>query len=180
MSRAPTPAAFKHAVKQGWSFKQHARQVCTAVGYLFGLLHSPTGGQEREVGDVQELAARVDGRRAREISAKVGVEICILDGGEVEKEQRFESDSGEPDGMRCRRMKGRYSDFPAWSLQQVKLWKGAPQVTKCLYSAENSPRKLKARGQKVLCSSNTMCLILRSDMPLGLIDCKIVYLPWLW
>jgi hypothetical protein len=27
ISRVPIPAAFKHAVKQGWSFKQQARQV---------------------------------------------------------------------------------------------------------------------------------------------------------
>jgi hypothetical protein len=93
MSRAPIPAAFRHAVKQGWSFKQHARQVCTAVGYLFGLLHSPTGGQEREVEDVQDPAAKAEGRTAKEIRAKFRVEICILDGVETFREQRFERDS---------------------------------------------------------------------------------------
>jgi hypothetical protein len=69
---------------------------------LFGLLHSPTGGQEREVEDVQEPAAKAEGKRAREIRARVRVEICILDGVETFREHRFERDS-----VRTRRNKGR-------------------------------------------------------------------------
>jgi hypothetical protein len=83
MSRAPMPAAFKQAVKQGWSFKQHARHVCTAVGYLFGLLHSPTGGQEREPEEVQEPAARKEGRKADRKKARVWAEGLMLDDNEV-------------------------------------------------------------------------------------------------
>jgi hypothetical protein len=75
-SRAPIPAAFRHAVKHGWSFRQHARHVCTAVGYLVGLLHSPTGGQEREPEEAQVPAARAEGRRERK--ARAGVRRCMI------------------------------------------------------------------------------------------------------
>jgi hypothetical protein len=60
MSLVPIPAPFKHAVKQGWSFKQQARQVCTAVSNFEGLEQSPTGGHAREPELLQVPSAAVE------------------------------------------------------------------------------------------------------------------------
>jgi hypothetical protein len=64
-------------------FKQHARHVCTAVGYLFGTLHSPTGGQDSEPEEAHVPAAKADGRIARIVRVRVWVGKCMLEDGET-------------------------------------------------------------------------------------------------